>query len=78
MSWSDLGDAGLDALLTCPLPHLTHLVVRGVGLSDAGGRALLGWPGLDQLAWLDIADNDLSADVVDALRARLGDRLRTL
>jgi len=76
LSWSDLGDAGLESLLGRPLPHLEQLVLQQVGLTDVGARRLLGWPGLDRLRWLDLGGNDLSDDVLAELEARLGDRLR--
>jgi hypothetical protein len=73
---SDLGDAGLKALLECPLPMLERLVLRAAKLTDAGVQALLDWAALDGLTLLDVSDNAVSDERVAQLSERLGDRLR--
>jgi len=78
LSWSDLGDRGLKSLLDRPLPHLGHLVLQQVGLTDAGAQMLLDWPGLAQLEWLDLSGNDLSKDIIAEFTHRLGNHLRAV
>lgn len=73
---SDLGDAGVDALLARPLPHLERLVLRAIGLTDAGAATLLAWSGLARLSVLDLRGNDLSDATCQQLRDRLGDVVR--
>lgn len=76
VSWSDLGDTGLSALLDRPLPNLERLVLRHAGLTDEGAKALLRWSGTDRLTWVDLSGNDFSDELLYALRRRLKDSLR--
>ena len=76
ISHSDLGDAGLAALLESSLPNLERLVLQDVGITDVGAGQLLSWEGLARLQWLDVSGNALSDDTVAALRDHLGEGLR--
>jgi len=52
------------------LPALTHLTLVNSGLSDGGLRAIIHWPGLRQLQWLDLSGTQITdqsvLDLVDS------------
>jgi uncharacterized protein (TIGR02996 family) len=85
-----IGDSGARALAgSIHMRVLRELQLGNCGISDAGGRALAESPYLRHLTMLDLADigepwdnddpkNTISRSVMNALRARFGERVRFL
>jgi uncharacterized protein (TIGR02996 family) len=76
LSENDIGDEGARTLAACPdLARLATLDLFSCGIADAGGRALATSAYLGQLASLALRWNKFSDEVVQALRARFGERV---
>jgi hypothetical protein len=76
LSFGDLGDVEVRALLACPwLAFLTHFELRQNDIGAAGARALANSPHLDNLVHLDLSNNPITGRAAGLLRERFGDRV---
>jgi uncharacterized protein (TIGR02996 family) len=71
-----LSDRSIDAIIAGSFPNLRGLDLEMNDLGEHAARALLDAPWLDQLVRLNLGRGRYRPETIDALRDRLGDRVR--
>jgi len=62
-----IGDRGVVAITSCPLPSLSWLKLSGASITDAGAIAIANWEGFDRIRSLDLFQNRITDTGLDAL-----------